>query len=60
VYGQSTGVGVAFRVDVAVKVVSGETAIYHLNATDFNDAVAASGVQSGRLSVKNNLSHGCH
>ena len=60
VYCQRTGIGITFRIDVVVKVISGQPAVHHFDTADLNDAVAASRVQSGRLSVKNNLSHGCY
>ena len=54
---QRTLFRVAFRVDVAMKVIAGQSAVHDLDAADFDDAVAGTRVQACGFGIENDLSH---
>ena len=49
--------GIAFRVDVVVKMIVGHMSGKHFHTADFNDPVAIVGVQAGRFGIEYDLSH---
>ena len=54
---QRIRMGIAFRIDVLVKMILGDVAGKHFHATDFNDPVAIIGVKAGRFGIEYDLSH---
>ena len=50
----------SFRVDEAVILAAGESAVDHLDATDFDDAMTLRGGKPGGFCVEDDLSHGQH
>ena len=48
---------IAVRIEVAVKVVTGQHAVVQFDAADFDDAVARARVQAGGFSIEDNLTH---
>ncbi len=50
---------VAFRIDVTVKVVAGQSAVNQFDATDFNDAIAGAWIQTCGFGIEYDLSHVC-
>ena len=51
-------VDIAFRVDVVMQVAPGQSAIDHLHAGQFDDAVTEACFKAGGFSVEKYLSHG--
>ena len=58
VHGEGFGRHGTFRIDVAVKGLSGRHAIDHLDTADFNQPVAAQRVEAGGFGIENDFAHG--
>ena len=52
------GIDFAFRIDVLVQMAPGQSAIFHLDAGDFDDAVTRARVEARGFGIENNLAHG--
>src|SRR5580700_6062391 len=58
VHADRGGVYVALGIEIAMEGAAGRPAIHKLDAANFNDAVTEFSLESSRLSVKDDLSHG--
>jgi len=48
---------IAFRVVIGVVGIAGRNLVDHFDATDFDHAITASGVQTGRFGIENYFTH---